>query len=109
MPDRQQYAKLFRFVKAHHDVDVSHRLAELAKYLQLDQDQLVFMIQNFIELHFVNVTNGLMNATVAPDNQPIESAPSYVTRQQQIKTEKQLLYSETPALRELVLSYVAEE
>lgn len=109
VPDRQQYANLFRFVKTHHDVDVSHRLAELAKYLQLDRDQLVFMIQNFIELHFVTVTNGLMNATVAPDNQPIESAPSYVTRQQQIKTEKQLLYSETPALRELVLSYVAEE
>lgn len=106
MPDRQQYSKLFRFFKTHHDVDVSHRLIELARYLQIKPYQLEFMIQIFIELNFVTVTNGLMNVIIAPDNQQIENAPSYVIRQRQIEAEKRLLYSKTPALRDLLLSYV---
>ncbi|WP_243676800.1 single-stranded-DNA-specific exonuclease C-terminal domain-containing protein [Secundilactobacillus collinoides] len=38
----------------------------------------------------------------------IETAPSYQSRQTQIETEKQLLYSETAALKQLLSSFMAD-
>lgn len=109
MPDRSQYAKLFRFVKTHHDVDVSHRLNELAKYLQIVPTQLVLMLQIFRELDFVTIANGKLNEVKQPAHRQITDAPSYQKRQQQIETEKQLLYSETADLKSLLTSLIAQD
>ncbi|GAX03529.1 single-stranded-DNA-specific exonuclease RecJ [Secundilactobacillus pentosiphilus] len=109
MPDRAQYAKLFRFVQTHRDVDVSHRLNELAKYLQIVPTQLVLMLQIFRELAFVTITNGKLNEVKQPAHRQITDAPSYQKRQQQIETEKQLLYSETADFKSLLTSLIAQD
>ncbi|MFC6253503.1 single-stranded-DNA-specific exonuclease RecJ [Secundilactobacillus hailunensis] len=109
MPDRAQYAKLFRFVQTHHDVDVTHRLNELAKYLQIVPTQLVLMLQIFRELEFVTITNGKLNEVKKPAHRQITDAPSYQKRQQQIETEKQLLYSETADLQSLLTSLITQD
>ena len=109
MPDRAQYAKLFRFVQTHHDVDVAHRLNELAKYLQIVPTQLVLMLQIFRELEFVTITNGKLNEVKKPAHRQITDAPSYQKRQQQIETEKQLLYSETADLQSLLTSLITQD
>ncbi|HBF75740.1 MAG TPA: single-stranded-DNA-specific exonuclease RecJ, partial [Lactobacillus sp.] len=109
MPDRAQYAKLFRFVQTHHDVDVAHRLNELAKYLQIVPTQLVLMLQIFRELDFVTITNGQLNEVKQPAHRQITDAPSYQKRQQQIETEKQLLYSETADVKTLLTSLIAQD
>nr|WP_246147482.1 single-stranded-DNA-specific exonuclease RecJ [Secundilactobacillus folii] len=109
MPDRAQYAKLFRFVQTHQNVDVGHRLGELAKYLQIETAQLVLMLQIFRELKFVTISNGILNQVKSPDHHQITEAPSYQRRQQQMETEKQLLYSETADLKSLLTSLIAHD
>lgn len=109
MPDRAEYAKLFKFVQTHQNVDVAHRLGELATYLRLKAPQLVLMLRIFAELKFVTIEHGVMNPIASPAHQAIESAPSYEQRQTQIETEKQLLYSETADLKQLISSYLENE
>ncbi|WP_243676801.1 single-stranded-DNA-specific exonuclease C-terminal domain-containing protein [Secundilactobacillus collinoides] len=69
MPERAQYAKLFRFVQTHQNVDVGHRLAELAAYLKIDASQLVLMLKIFTELHFATIAKGVLNPVAQPTSQ----------------------------------------
>lgn len=109
MPERAQYAKLFRFVKTHSDVDVAHRLNELAKFLEIVPAQLVLMLQIFQELSFVTIVQGKLNQVPSPTHRQITEAPSYQRRQQQIETEKQLLYSETAELKAMLRSLITQD
>lgn len=84
-------------------------MAELAAYLKIDASQLVLMLQIFSELHFVTIENGQLTPIAQPANQKIETAPSYQSRQTQIETEKQLLYSESAVLKQLLTSFTADK
>ena len=67
------------------------------------------MLQIFRELEFVTITNGKLNEVKQPAHRQITDAPSYQKRQQQIETEKQLLYSETADLQSLLTSLITQD
>ncbi|MGQ4558699.1 single-stranded-DNA-specific exonuclease RecJ [Levilactobacillus hammesii] len=98
MPTRSQYAKLFKFVATHQQVDVGHQLAQLATFLQIPRTQLIFMIQVFFECGFVTIDHGLMTGVTHPAHKDLTTAPSYQLRQQQMQTETALLACPTAAL-----------
>lgn len=98
MPTRPQYAKLFKFIATHQQVDIGHQLDQLATFLQIPRTQLVFMIQVFFECGFITIDHGIMNGVAHPEHKDLASAPSYQLRQQQMQTEKELLACPTAAL-----------
>ncbi|MFD1548372.1 single-stranded-DNA-specific exonuclease RecJ [Levilactobacillus fuyuanensis] len=98
MPTRSQYAKLFKFVATHQQVDVGHQLAQLATFLQIPRTQLVFMIQVFFECGFIAIDHGIMNGVAHPEHKNLTAAPSYQLRQQQMQTEQDLLACPAAAL-----------
>ncbi|WP_125579772.1 single-stranded-DNA-specific exonuclease RecJ [Levilactobacillus cerevisiae] len=98
MPTRAQYAKLFKFVATHQQVDVGHQLGQLSDFLQIPRTQLVFMIQVFFECGFISIERGMMNGVAQPAHKDLTSAPSYQLRQQQMQTEDELLSCPTAAL-----------
>lgn len=99
MPERAQYAKLFKFVETHRNVDIAHQMDELAKYLEINRNVLVFMIQVFFEVGFVQVSQGLMSGAAKPSKVDLAAAPSYQLREQQIETEEKLLLSNANELK----------
>ncbi|WP_203637316.1 single-stranded-DNA-specific exonuclease RecJ [Levilactobacillus wangkuiensis] len=98
MPTRAQYAKLFKFVATHQQVDVGHQLDQLATFLRLPRTQLVFMIQVFFESGFITIDHGIMNGVAHPEHKDLNMAPSYQLREQQMQTEDALLSCPTAAL-----------
>jgi len=98
MPTRAQYAKLFKFVATHRQVDVGHQLTQLATFLQIPRTQLIFMIQVFFECGFVTIDHGLMDGVAHPAHKDLTTAPSYQLRRQQMQTETELLACSTAAL-----------
>ncbi|MGV0168633.1 single-stranded-DNA-specific exonuclease RecJ [Furfurilactobacillus sp. WILCCON 0119] len=98
MPSRAEYGKLFKFIATHHDVDVAHQMDALAKYLQIDHDKLIFMIQLFFEVGFVKIDAGVMNGVQAPEHVELATATAYKERLARIDTEEKLLYSKGPQL-----------
>ncbi|MCH5464300.1 single-stranded-DNA-specific exonuclease RecJ [Levilactobacillus tujiorum] len=106
MPTRSQYAKLFKFVATHQQVDVGHQLAQLATFLQIPRTQLIFMIQVFFECGFITIDHGVMNGVSHPEHKDLTAAPSYQLRQQQVQTEQDLLTCSTAALTKRLASLI---
>ncbi|GEP24105.1 single-stranded-DNA-specific exonuclease RecJ [Lentilactobacillus diolivorans] len=98
MPDRNSYAKLFRFVKENPNINIASQLAQLSKQLNIASRMIVFMIQVFLELDFITIKNRVININPHYASRDLKTAPSYHLRQEQLKTEKQLLVSNTHEL-----------
>ncbi|MFC6296073.1 single-stranded-DNA-specific exonuclease RecJ [Lactiplantibacillus daoliensis] len=99
MPSREQFAKLYKFTLAQHDVDIHHQLSLVANHLHLDRNLLIFMIQVFFEVGFVKINDGVMNGVSNPPKADLHHAPSYQLREQQLVAEETLLYSKSAALQ----------
>lgn len=106
MPDRNSYAKLFRFVKNNPNLNIGTQLQQLARHLNLAPRMLVFMIQVFLELDFITIRDKIINLNPHYLSKDLKSAPSYHLRQEQLKTEEKLLVSSTKELVSFVEDYL---
>lgn len=109
MPTRNDFAKVYRFVMTHQKIDIKKKLPELAKYLKLKKDLLIFMLQVFFEVGFVKMDNGLMTGYSKNQVVDLKETPSYHSRQQLIEVEDVLLASKTDELKRWVLQHMTVE
>ncbi|MFD1125646.1 single-stranded-DNA-specific exonuclease RecJ [Lentilactobacillus raoultii] len=106
MPDRNSYAKLFKFVKTHPNLNIGTHLQPLAQQLNLASKTVVFMIQVFLELDFIKIRNRIINLNPNYLSKDLKSAPSYHLREEQLETEKKLLVSNTKELVSFAKNYL---
>ncbi|WP_057735962.1 single-stranded-DNA-specific exonuclease RecJ [Liquorilactobacillus uvarum] len=109
MPTRKDFAKVYRFVMTHQKIDIKKKLPELANYLKLKKDLLIFMLQVFFEVGFVKMDNGLMTGYSKNQVVDLKETPSYHSRQQLIEVEDVLLASKTDELKRWVLKHMTVE
>lgn len=102
MPKREQYAKLFKFIKFHNNVSLRKHLKSISNELKINQNLLVFMIKVFNELGFVTINDGMMNTVASPQKQSLSSAVVYQRRLQEIEIENQLINLNQNALINLI-------
>lgn len=95
---RDQFARLFKFIHQHKNVDVRYKTKTIAEYLKLPESLLIFMIRVFYELGFVTIENGVLNKVDNPPNHPLTDSVVYQQRQKQIQAEEFLLYSDIATL-----------
>lgn len=107
MPDRQQYAKLFKFVKTHSNFNLGSQSKQLANHLHIPTNNLIFMVQVFWELGFIAINDKIVNVNPNYSAQRLETAPSYQLRLQQIQTEHELLEPDTNGLVDFVKKNLA--
>ncbi|GAA6113988.1 single-stranded-DNA-specific exonuclease RecJ [Apilactobacillus apinorum] len=91
MPNRAQYAKLFKFVMMNNDIKIHDNIKEISKKLNIDLQNLIFMINVFNELDFVFIDNGIMNYNPDLVKSDLSNSRAYQSREKQIEVEKQLL------------------
>ncbi|KAF1296956.1 single-stranded-DNA-specific exonuclease RecJ [Enterococcus sp. JM4C] len=96
---REQYARLFKFIHQHKQVDVRYKINSVAQFLKIPQNLLIFMIQVFFELGFVTIENGVLNKVEQPENHPLTESTLYQGRLKQIKSEEYLLLSDIPTIK----------
>jgi len=84
---RKQYGALFTFIAQNKDVDVRHKSAQIAEYLHLPKNLLIFMLQVFQELGFVEIKDGIMNAVANPEKKELTSSSIYQKRQRKMETQ----------------------
>lgn len=102
LPSRAQFGKLYKFARQHCQVDVRHRFGELASYLHLPGNDLMFMIQVLQDAGLVTVNTGLMDAQVPIQTVDLTTQPRYQARADAVLLEHQLLDSSVSALTALV-------
>ncbi|CAI2680552.1 hypothetical protein AKUA2103_08710 [Apilactobacillus kunkeei] len=91
MPNRAQYAKLFKFIKTHNNIQIHDKVDEISRYLGIDRDIFIFMVDVFNELNFVYINDGIMNYNPDLVNSDLSNSRAYQNREKQIEAEKQLL------------------
>ncbi len=91
MPNRAQYAKLFKFIKTHNNIQIHDKVDEISRYLGIDRDIFIFMVNVFNELNFVYINDGIMNYNPDLVNSDLSNSHAYQNREKQIEAEKQLL------------------
>lgn len=100
MPTRDDFARLFRFIAQYREIDVVHRLQDIAHFVKIPLQNLIFMINLFKKLGFVTINNGILNRVENPKKQSLENSPLYKAREQLIENESFLLYSDIETLIE---------
>ena len=98
MPNRNSYAKLFKFIRENPNINIATQLKHLSEHLHIAARTIVFMVQVFLELDFITINDRVINLNPHYAAHDLKSAPSYRLREEQLKTEKQLLVSDTHKL-----------
>ncbi|AQP53071.1 single-stranded-DNA-specific exonuclease RecJ [Vagococcus penaei] len=103
MPKRDDFGKLFKVIKEHQQFDIRYKLANLANYLKIDKDQLIFMIKVFFELGFVTIDDGVMKRVDNPEPHPLTESQEYQSYLKRIDAEKLFVYSDVSDIKEWLL------
>ena len=106
LPNRQQFAKVYRFAESHRNVDVYRRLDELASYLKIRKELVIFILQVFFELGFVKIDNGLMNYVPNAKPHSLEDTDSYRGRKLKMEAQATLVFSNSTDLTQYLTKYL---
>lgn len=98
MPDRNSYAKLFRFIKEHSNINIATQLKQISEHLHISARTVIFMIQVFLELDFITIKDRVIQLNPNYSERDLKTAPSYRLRTEQLAAEKKLLVSNTHEL-----------
>lgn len=98
MPDRHSYAKLFRFIKEHSNINIATQLKQISEHLHISARTIIFMVQVFLELDFITIQDRIINLNPNYAARDLKTAPSYHLRTEQLAAEKKLLVSNTHEL-----------
>ncbi|WP_290123714.1 single-stranded-DNA-specific exonuclease C-terminal domain-containing protein [Paucilactobacillus hokkaidonensis] len=109
MPGRKDFATLYKFTQTHQNINVHDQFDLLVKYLKIDRDQLIFMIQVFSEVGFVKIDHGILNGVVNPPAADLETTKIYQQRQQMMTTEKTLIYSDSTTMRSWLIDSLSAD
>jgi single-stranded-DNA-specific exonuclease len=101
---REQYGRLFQLINQQNGIDIRYKLPMVAKYLQIPEKLLIFMIQVFFDLKFVTIKDGVLKKVPDPVNTPLTESVLYQQRLAKIKTEEDLLMSDLSTIRKWLIS-----
>ncbi len=100
MGTKEQFAKLFKFIKVQGRIDVRYKANMVADYLKIPKNLLIFMIQVFFELGFVTIEDGILTSVKNPENHPLSESDSYQKRKRKIQSEEFLVLSDLPTIKD---------
>lgn len=93
IPPKEQFAKVYQYIRSHKDIDVRNRLEVLADYLKIKKNLVIFMIQVFLEAGFVTIDNGFVNEVKNPVKRALADTRVYKDRVEKMEAEKLFIYS----------------
>jgi single-stranded-DNA-specific exonuclease len=106
MPNRSEYAKIFKFVKTHDKVNVHDNVYEISDYLHIDSQKLIFAINVFQDLNFVSIVNGIMDYNRNLTHRNLSDSSVYQKREKQIEVERLLLDISSNKFKQMVRIYL---
>ncbi|MGY3765873.1 single-stranded-DNA-specific exonuclease RecJ [Vagococcus vulneris] len=103
IPNRTDFGKLFKVIKQFPTFDIRYKLPDLARYLKIDKNQLIFMIKVFFELGFVTIDDGVMSMVENPTQHPLTDSKEYQAYLKRIEAEKLFVYSDVSDIKKWLL------
>lgn len=102
MPSKEVFSRVYKYFYSKKDIPVREKLTELAAFLKIDKNVLIFIIQVFLEAKFVTIDYGVLNPVYNPPKQLLTETEVYKNRLNQMQAEKMFIYSAFSALTEFL-------
>jgi single-stranded-DNA-specific exonuclease len=93
IPSKTQFASFYQYIRTHRDINVRNRLDELANYLKIKKNIIIFMIQVFLDAEFVTIEDGFVKEVKDPARRELEKTKAYQNRILKMDAEKLFLFS----------------
>ncbi|MEY8442038.1 single-stranded-DNA-specific exonuclease RecJ [Lactobacillaceae bacterium 24-114] len=104
MPNREEFAKLYRSLAAYKQINLNQRLKDLSQELRLNSEQLIFMLRVFSAAGFVTIKNGVLKLISNAKKTDLQQTAPYQQRLAQYRAEQTLLFSDRSSLSEWILN-----
>ncbi|AIG65704.1 Single-stranded-DNA-specific exonuclease RecJ [Weissella ceti] len=109
VPQKSDFAKVYRFTQGHQNVNLSGQFQQVADHLKMKPQMLKLIFKVFLEVEFVKIENGFLNPIAEPANVDLTETNAYQTFMAQRDLEKQLIYSTTAELDQLLSQLSQQE
>jgi len=109
IPSKAQFAAFYQYIRTHRDIDVRKRLTELAHYLKIKKNVIIFMIQVFLEADFVTIEDGFVKEVKNPAKRVLEETKAYDNRLDKMAAEKLFLFSSFSELTDWMNTQITAE
>lgn len=109
IPQKTDFAKVYRFTQGHQSVNLSGQFQQVADHLQMKPQMLKLIFKVFLEVEFVKIENGFLSPIVEPANVDLTQTKAYRAFMAQRELEKQLIYSTTAELDQLLAKLSQQE
>jgi single-stranded-DNA-specific exonuclease len=85
---REQFAKLYQVILKKEEINIRKKYKEVAKYLGVDARLLIYMIQVFEELGFIQIKDGILTKEDNPQKCKIEDSQIFQKRKRLIEMQE---------------------
>ena len=91
VPTREQFIRLFNFIKQQPNFNIRKQINQVAVYLQIAPKLLVLMLQIFAELKFINIQDGIWQLQSQIENHNLEDSLLLQKHTKQVEKHRYLL------------------
>lgn len=109
IPKIDTFKKCYKLLYQQKEVDLTKEGLNMSRFLQIEPQLLKFILKVFLDLQFITQNNGIIKIDTTATKQDISSSRIYQGRLHRIEVEKQLLYSDFPALQQWMENAMQEE
>lgn len=100
IPNRDQFKWYYAFLYKKGVFDLNRYGKDLAKYRGVPYETIDFMTRVFFDLEFVTINNGIVTINKQPQKRELTESVTYKQMEQQMKLEKNLLFSSSVQLKQ---------
>lgn len=109
IPKIDTFKKCYKLLYQQKEIDLTKEGLNMSHFLQIEPQLLKFILKVFLDLQFITQNNGIIKIDTTATKQDITSSRIYQGRLHRIEVEKQLLYSDFPALQQWMENAMQEE
>ncbi|PTH56196.1 single-stranded-DNA-specific exonuclease RecJ [Staphylococcus agnetis] len=109
LPKIDTFKKCYKLLYQLKEIDLTKEGLNMSRFLQIEPQLLKFILKVFLDLQFITQNNGIIKIDTTATKQDITSSRIYQGRLHRIEVEKQLLYSDFPALQQWMENAMQEE
>ncbi len=102
---REDFAKVFKYIFSHEDINYEKHRQTLADYLDLPLNLLNHIIFVFIEVNYVKLDGGMIIKNDKIEQADLTQTQSYLNRKSQLQMEEILLYSSAAEMIDCLQSW----
>ncbi len=93
LPTRDDFAKVYKFVATHQEIDLINHGHLFVQKLKLDKNRIYLIVEVFLEAKFVIINSGVLQIVKHPEKKELQSTETYINANAEFQAEELFIFS----------------